>query len=71
MEMEFSQVDAVRRLNVSRCVVPRLWNEFQTTDSVSRRLVSGQQRVTTPAEDRYLAFWREEEESLLSSARCR
>ncbi|GFW98891.1 uncharacterized protein TNCV_4655181 [Trichonephila clavipes] len=29
MEMELSQADAVRRLNVSRSVVHRLWNQYQ------------------------------------------
>ena len=41
MEMELSQADAARFFYVSCCVVQRLWNQFQTTDSVSRRSVPG------------------------------
>ncbi|GBM63788.1 hypothetical protein AVEN_72209-1 [Araneus ventricosus] len=45
-----------RRLNVSRSVVQRLWYHYQSEDSVSRRHVSGRPRVTTPAEDHFLAL---------------
>ena len=41
MEMWLSQPDAAICLNVSRSVVEQLWNQFQTTDSVSRRPVPG------------------------------
>ncbi|GFS76051.1 HTH_Tnp_Tc3_2 domain-containing protein [Trichonephila clavipes] len=51
-----SQADAARRLNVSRTVVHRLWNQYQTKASVSRRHVSGQPRATTPAGDRFIAL---------------
>ncbi|GBM70383.1 hypothetical protein AVEN_12213-1 [Araneus ventricosus] len=54
MEMGLSQADAARRLNVSRSVVQRLWDQYQSEDSVSRRHVSGRPRVTTPAEDSFL-----------------
>ncbi|GFV35947.1 transposable element Tcb2 transposase [Trichonephila clavipes] len=37
MEMGLSQADAARRLNVSRSVVQRLWDQYQSEDSVSRR----------------------------------
>ncbi|GFV86439.1 transposable element Tcb2 transposase [Trichonephila clavipes] len=56
MEMELSQADAARRLNVSRSVVQRLWDQYQSEDSVSRRPVPGRPRATTPAEDRFLAL---------------
>ncbi|GFY10822.1 transposable element Tcb2 transposase [Trichonephila clavipes] len=56
MEMGLSQADAARRLNVSRSVVQRLWNRYQSEDSVSRRPVPGRPRATTPAEDRFLAL---------------
>ncbi|GFT31110.1 uncharacterized protein TNCV_1276611 [Trichonephila clavipes] len=56
MEMGLSQVDAARRLNVSRSVVQRLWDQYQSEDSVSRRPVPGRPRATTPAEDRFLAL---------------
>ncbi|GFY02409.1 hypothetical protein TNCV_3502901 [Trichonephila clavipes] len=39
MEMGLSQADAARRLNVSRSVVQRLWDQYQSEDSVSRRPV--------------------------------
>lgn len=56
MEMGLSQADAARRLDVSRSVVQRLWDQFQSDDSVSRRHVPGRPRVTTPAGDRFLAL---------------
>ncbi|GFT43367.1 uncharacterized protein TNCV_4774991 [Trichonephila clavipes] len=56
MEMGLSQTDAARRLNVSRSVVQRLWDQYQSEDSVSRRPVPGRPRATTPAEDRFLAL---------------
>ena len=56
MEMGLSQADAARCLNVSRSVVHRIWNQFQTEDSVSRRHVRGHPRNTTPAEDRFIAL---------------
>ncbi|GFX21874.1 HTH_Tnp_Tc3_2 domain-containing protein [Trichonephila clavipes] len=56
MEMGLSQADATRRLNVSRSVVQRLWDQYQSEDSVSRRPVPGRPRATTPAEDRFLAL---------------
>ncbi|GFS96216.1 hypothetical protein TNCV_1141831 [Trichonephila clavipes] len=45
------QADAARRLNVSRSVVQRLWDQYQSEDSVSRRPVPGLPRATTPAEE--------------------
>ncbi|GFT91545.1 transposable element Tcb2 transposase [Trichonephila clavipes] len=56
MEMGLSQADVARRLNVSRSVVQRLWDQYQSEDSVSRRPVPGQPRATTPAENRFLAL---------------
>ncbi|GFV21457.1 uncharacterized protein TNCV_3180461 [Trichonephila clavipes] len=66
MEMGLSQADAARRLNVSRSVVQRLWDQYQSEDSVSRRPVPGRPRATTPAEDRFLALRHEGEEPLQS-----
>ncbi|GFV31957.1 uncharacterized protein TNCV_2006241 [Trichonephila clavipes] len=59
------QADAARRLNVSRSVVQRLWDQYQSEDSVSRRPVPGRPRATTPAEDRFQLFRHEGEEPLL------
>lgn len=56
IEMGLSQADTVRRLNVSRCVVHRLWNQYQTEASVSRRHVPGRPQATTPAEDQFTAL---------------
>ncbi|GBN36915.1 hypothetical protein AVEN_87529-1 [Araneus ventricosus] len=56
IEMGLSQADATRRLNVSRSVAQRLWDQYQSEDSVSRRHVSGRPLITTPAEDRFLAL---------------
>ncbi|GFV32324.1 paired domain-containing protein [Trichonephila clavipes] len=53
-ERGWSQADAARSLNVSRGVVHRLWNQYQTKASVSRRHVPGQPRATH-AEDRIIA----------------
>ncbi|GFT78497.1 transposable element Tcb2 transposase [Trichonephila clavipes] len=63
--MGLSQADAARRLNVSRSVVQRLWDQYQSEDSVSRRPVPGRPRATTPAEDRFQLFRHEGEEPLL------
>ena len=56
MEMGLSQADAARRLSVSRSKVQRLWNYFQSTDSVSRRPVPSRLRGTTSSEDHNLTF---------------
>ncbi|GBL74568.1 hypothetical protein AVEN_235482-1 [Araneus ventricosus] len=56
MEMGLSQADAARCLNVFRSMVQRPWDQYQSEDSASRRHVSGPPRVTTPAEDRFLAL---------------
>ncbi|GFX65670.1 USP6 N-terminal-like protein [Trichonephila clavipes] len=54
--MGLSQADAARCLNVSRSVVQRLWDQYQSEDSVSRRPVPDRRRATTHAEDRFLAL---------------
>ncbi|GBN52489.1 hypothetical protein AVEN_178620-1 [Araneus ventricosus] len=50
MEMGLPQSDAAKRLNVSRSVVQRLWDQYQSEN------FSGRARVTTSAEDRFLAL---------------
>ncbi|GFS91958.1 transposable element Tcb2 transposase [Trichonephila clavipes] len=58
-------------VNVSRSVVQRLWDQYQSEDSVSRRPVLGR-RATTPAEDRFLALSaRREKNHYCAAARCR
>ncbi|GFV84588.1 HTH_Tnp_Tc3_2 domain-containing protein [Trichonephila clavipes] len=56
MEMGLSKTDAARRLNVSRSVVRRLWNQYQTEASVSRRHVPDRPRATTPEGDRFITL---------------
>ena len=48
------QADVARWLNVDRSVVSRLWQQFQTTQSASRRYSQGRPRATTVSEDRYV-----------------
>ncbi|GFV27574.1 paired domain-containing protein [Trichonephila clavipes] len=70
--MGLSQADAARRLNVSHNVVQRLWDQYQSEDSVSRRPVPGRPRATTPAEDRFLALSaRRRKNHYCAAARCR
>ncbi|GFT72733.1 uncharacterized protein TNCV_756261 [Trichonephila clavipes] len=56
MEMGLSQVDAARHLNVSRSVVHRLWNQYQTEASVSRIHVPERPRTTTPEGDSFITL---------------
>ncbi|GFW69144.1 HTH_Tnp_Tc3_2 domain-containing protein [Trichonephila clavipes] len=51
-----SQADVARRVNVPRSVVHRLWNQYQTKASVSRRHVAGRPRSTTPAGYPFIAL---------------
>ncbi|GFV06700.1 HTH_Tnp_Tc3_2 domain-containing protein [Trichonephila clavipes] len=41
---------------VHHSLISRLWKQFQTTQTVVRRPVGSHPRVTTPAEDRYIAI---------------
>ncbi|GFT15982.1 neural-cadherin [Trichonephila clavipes] len=41
---------------VHHSVISRLWKQLQTTQTVVRRPVAGRPRVTTPAEDQYIAI---------------
>ncbi|GFW44715.1 paired domain-containing protein [Trichonephila clavipes] len=45
MEMGLSQADAARRLNVSRSVVQRLWDQYQSEDSVSEDLFQADHKL--------------------------
>ncbi|GFS52823.1 transposable element Tcb2 transposase [Trichonephila clavipes] len=56
-----SITDVALFFGVHHSVISRLWKQFQTPQSVVRRPVGGRLRVTTPAEDRYIAIiakWR-------------
>ncbi|GFS99463.1 transposable element Tcb1 transposase [Trichonephila clavipes] len=41
---------------VHHSVISRLWNQFQTTQTVARRPAGGRPRVTIPVEDRYIVI---------------
>ncbi|GFV26119.1 transposable element Tcb2 transposase [Trichonephila clavipes] len=56
MEMELSHSDPARRLNVSRNVVHRLWNQYQTEASLSTKHVPERPRATSPAGDRFITL---------------
>ncbi|GFW51326.1 transposable element Tcb2 transposase [Trichonephila clavipes] len=51
-----SITDVARFFGVHHSVISRLWKQFQTTQTVVRRPISGRPRVTTPAEDRYITI---------------
>ncbi|GFS71489.1 uncharacterized protein TNCV_5051821 [Trichonephila clavipes] len=51
-----SITDVALFFGVHHSVISRLWKQFQTTQTVVRRLVGDHPRVTTPAEDRYIAI---------------
>ena len=56
IEAEESIKDAALFFGVHHSVISRLWKQFQTIQTVIRRPVAGRSRVTTPAEDRYIAI---------------
>ncbi|GFW77169.1 transposable element Tcb2 transposase [Trichonephila clavipes] len=56
MEIVWSPVDAARLLNVSRSVVHRLGNQYQTEASVSSRHVLGRPPDAAPAGDHESGF---------------
>ncbi|GFT36344.1 transposable element Tcb2 transposase [Trichonephila clavipes] len=64
MEMGLSQADAARRLSVSRSVVQRLWDQYQSEDSVSRRPVQADHESYNTCE-KTTTFKHQEEESPL------
>ncbi|GFU00803.1 HTH_Tnp_Tc3_2 domain-containing protein [Trichonephila clavipes] len=51
-----STTDVALFFGVHHSVISRLWKQFQTTQTVVRRPVGGRPRVTTPAEDQYIAI---------------
>ncbi|GBM46835.1 hypothetical protein AVEN_112184-1 [Araneus ventricosus] len=71
IEMGFPHFDAARRLNVSRSVVQRLLDQYQSEDYVSRRHVSGRPRVTTPPEDGFSSSFGQKKDHYCAAARCR
>ncbi|GFT70444.1 transposable element Tcb1 transposase [Trichonephila clavipes] len=51
-----SITDVAFFFGVHHSVISRLWEQFQTTQTVVRRPVGSRPRVTTPEEDRYIAI---------------
>ncbi|GFX66990.1 uncharacterized protein TNCV_4181151 [Trichonephila clavipes] len=56
MEKWLSQDEAAKRLNVSRSVVHRLSNQYQTEAYAFRRHVPGRPQATTLAGDRFIVL---------------
>lgn len=56
LEAGQSQAEVARWLQVAPKVVSRLWNQFPTSGTVTRKPGQGRPRATTPAQDRYLAL---------------
>ncbi|GFW58095.1 HTH_Tnp_Tc3_2 domain-containing protein [Trichonephila clavipes] len=56
IEAEQSITDVALFFGVHHSVIPRLWKQFQTTQTVLRRSVGGRPKVTASAEDRYIAI---------------
>lgn len=54
--MGLSIPDAVRLLNVHRSVVQRLWDQFESENSILKRNVLGHPRITNPTHDRFLVL---------------
>ncbi|PRD19228.1 UNVERIFIED_CONTAM: hypothetical protein NCL1_58067 [Trichonephila clavipes] len=51
-----SITDVALFFGVHHSVISRLWKQFQTTQTVVRRPVGSRPRVTSPAEDQYIAI---------------
>ncbi|GFV32112.1 transposable element Tcb1 transposase [Trichonephila clavipes] len=49
-------MDASEELGIAHSVISRFWQRFHDDGNVNRRYSSGRPRITTPNEDRYLAF---------------
>ncbi|GFT34732.1 HTH_Tnp_Tc3_2 domain-containing protein [Trichonephila clavipes] len=56
MEAGQSITDVALFFGVHHFVISRLWKQFRTTQTVVRRPVGARPRVTTPAEDPYIAI---------------
>ncbi|GFU85147.1 HTH_Tnp_Tc3_2 domain-containing protein [Trichonephila clavipes] len=52
----YTQLEVSEELGIDQSVISRLWQRFQDDGNVSRCYSTGLPRVTTPNEDRYLAF---------------
>ncbi|GFU17181.1 transposable element Tcb2 transposase [Trichonephila clavipes] len=69
--MGLSQADAARRLNVSLSVVQRLWDQYQSEDSVSRRPNRPTTSYNTCRRPFSSSFGTKEKNHYCAAARCR
>ncbi|GFX80039.1 uncharacterized protein TNCV_2890941 [Trichonephila clavipes] len=69
--MGLSQADAARRLNVSRSVVQRLWDQYQSEDSVSEDLFRPTTSYNTCRRPFSSSFGTKEKNHYCAAARCR
>ncbi|GFV24096.1 uncharacterized protein TNCV_3583391 [Trichonephila clavipes] len=69
-EMRLSHPDAARRLNVSRSVVQRLWDQYQS-NSVSRRPVQADHELQHLQKTVSSSFGTKEKNHYCAAARCR
>ncbi|GFU61126.1 transposable element Tcb1 transposase [Trichonephila clavipes] len=56
LECGRTQLEVSEELGIAQTVISRIWYRFQDYGNVSRCYSTGHPRVTTPNEDRYLAF---------------
>ncbi|GFX43683.1 transposable element Tcb1 transposase [Trichonephila clavipes] len=56
LECRRTQLEVSEELGIAQSVISRLWQRFQDDGNVSRCYSTGRPPVTTPNEDRYLAF---------------
>ncbi|GFT19792.1 uncharacterized protein TNCV_4992561 [Trichonephila clavipes] len=54
LECGRTQLEVSEELEITQCVISRLWQRFQDDGNVSRCYNTGRPRVTTPNEDRYI-----------------
>ncbi|GFW46000.1 uncharacterized protein TNCV_3276181 [Trichonephila clavipes] len=69
--MGLSQADAARRLNVSRSVVQRLWDQYQSEDSVSEDLFQADHELQHLQRPFSSSFGTKEKNHYCAAARCR
>ncbi|GFX23267.1 uncharacterized protein TNCV_4560491 [Trichonephila clavipes] len=55
LECGRTQLEVSEELGITQSVISRLWQRFQDDGNVNECYSTGQPRVTTPNEDRYLA----------------
>ncbi|GFT93558.1 HTH_Tnp_Tc3_2 domain-containing protein [Trichonephila clavipes] len=71
MEIGLSQADAARRLNLSRSVVQRLWDQCQSEDSVQKTCSRPTTSYNTCRRPFFLALSARRRRTYCAAARCR